>query len=84
MAIWRSLFPFSNSFFVATKPQSLPTASPPTFFGQVDSDFQTPLHLAAANGHLEAVRALIAGGDGEIFYEDKYLMTPWHLACESG
>jgi len=47
---------------------------------------QTALHLAAAGGHVDAVRVLAPAGLDchELLQEDKYLMTPWYLACESG
>ena len=50
----------------------------------VDNDGQTPLHLAAGAGHLDAVKSLTKGDCPELLVEDKYQMTPFHLACESG
>jgi len=50
----------------------------------VDSDLQTPLHVAAACGNLEAARALSNKPCKELLQPDKYKMTPFHLACESG
>jgi len=50
----------------------------------VDSDRQTPLHLAAAGGHLQAVVALLQDSPCQLLSEDRYGMSPWHLACESG
>jgi ankyrin repeat protein len=52
----------------------------------MDEDCQTPLHLAAAGGHLAVVQALAPPRLNcvEILQEDKYQMTPWHLAIESG
>ena len=51
----------------------------------VDDDGQTALHHAAAEGHTDAV--LILAPDqtcAELVVCDKYEMTPYHLACESG
>lgn len=50
----------------------------------VDSDGQTPLHLATAAGHLDTVKSLTKGDCPELLMADKYQMTPFHLACESG
>jgi len=51
----------------------------------LDEDGQTPLHLATASGHLEAVKALTYNKNcPELLVLDKYQMTPFHLACESG
>eukprot|EP00966_Prymnesium_polylepis_P256537 5926299-Prymnesium_polylepis.1 len=53
----------------------------------VDDDLQTPLHVAAMNGHTGLVTMLMAaslrvmGGSEcrELTLDDKYQMTPFHL-----
>ena len=52
--------------------------------GALDEDGQTPLHMATAAGHLDAVKTLTKGECPELLIADKYQMTPFHLACESG
>lgn len=53
--------------------------------GAVDDDMQTPLHVAVANGHVEAVERLTALQPcAEMQIIDKYKMLPLHLACEGG
>ncbi|KAL6214786.1 hypothetical protein ACLB2K_014218 [Fragaria x ananassa] len=49
----------------------------------VDSDGRTPIHVAAANGHVEMLKFLVsAGGDGEVW--DRKGWTPLHCAAEKG
>eukprot|EP00967_Tisochrysis_lutea_P156685 scaffold316259_cov31-Tisochrysis_lutea.AAC.2 len=52
----------------------------------VEEDQQTPLHIACAGGHLGVVQLLAPKGlpCPELLQEDKYQMTAWHLAIESG
>lgn len=52
----------------------------------VDDDGQTALHVAVANGHLDATRALVASPEasGLLTLRDKFKMSPFHLACEGG
>ena len=54
----------------------------------LDDDEQTPLHTAAMNGHVAIVTQLMkASGESEckeLAMDDKYQMTPFHLACENG
>ena len=51
----------------------------------LDEDLQTPLHVAVANGHLEAAAALTSVQPCvELEKKDKYAMLPLHLACEGG
>jgi len=51
----------------------------------LDEDGQTALHHAANEGHADVVRLLAPSpGCGELFVQDKYQMTPYHLACENG
>lgn len=53
-----------------------------------DDDGQSPLHAAAMNGHVSVVAQLIQAQGGmeckELHLDDKYHMTPFHLACENG
>ncbi|KAL3931621.1 MAG: hypothetical protein SGPRY_001047 [Prymnesium sp.] len=50
----------------------------------VDSDLKTPLHIAAENGNMDAVDELTAEiVCEEIGMEDRYQMTPFHLAVEA-
>ena len=50
-----------------------------------DEDGQTALHVAVANGHVEAAEHLSREDPClEMGVLDKYLMTPLHLACEDG
>jgi ankyrin repeat protein len=52
---------------------------------EVDEDGQTALHVAVANGHVEAAERLSRADPClEMGVVDKYLMTPLHLACEDG
>ena len=52
---------------------------------EVDEDGQTALHIAVANGHVEAAERLSRADPClEMGVLDKYLMTPLHLACEDG
>lgn len=52
---------------------------------EVDEDGQTALHVAVANGHVEAAERLSRADPClEMGVLDKYLMTPLHLACEDG
>ncbi|KAL6208514.1 hypothetical protein ACLB2K_019463 [Fragaria x ananassa] len=49
----------------------------------VDSDGRTPIHVAAANGHVEMLKFLVsAGGYGEVW--DRKGCTPLHCAAEKG
>ncbi|EOD29628.1 hypothetical protein EMIHUDRAFT_456746 [Emiliania huxleyi CCMP1516] len=56
----------------------------------LDADGQAALHVAVANGHLDAARVLVevaaaqSGGCTALTLPDKYRMTPFHLACENG
>ena len=52
--------------------------------GAVDADGQSALHLATASGSLPTVRLLTKGDCPQLLLADKYQMTPFHLACESG
>eukprot|EP00004_Rigifila_ramosa_P001880 TRINITY_DN11870_c0_g1_i9.p1 TRINITY_DN11870_c0_g1~~TRINITY_DN11870_c0_g1_i9.p1 ORF type:complete len:677 (+),score=139.69 TRINITY_DN11870_c0_g1_i9:204-2033(+) len=49
-----------------------------------DNSGQTPLHYAAAKGHAELSRQLIAASPSSITVADKKQQTPLHLACRSG
>ena len=52
---------------------------------EVDEDGQTALHVAVANGHVEAAERLSRADPClEMGVVDKYQMTPLHLACEDG
>ena len=46
-------------------------------------DVLTPLHRAAMNGQVEAVRALLKAG-ADVNAQDKYEVTPLHFAAYSG
>ncbi len=46
-----------------------------------NKDGDTPLHLAAANGKLSAVRALLEHADINVNAENHYAITPLHLAA---
>ena len=53
--------------------------------GSLDEDGQTALHVACANEHVGAASVLSARAPcWELLVEDKYGMTPLHLASESG
>ena len=51
-----------------------------------DSNYNTPLHIAAKLGHLDSVRILIGKTMGYIKLESKNDLgrTAMHLACEYG
>ena len=52
---------------------------------EADDDGQTPLHVAVANGHVEAAERLSRDEPClEMQVADKFMMTPLHLACEDG
>ena len=52
---------------------------------ETDEDGQTALHVAVANGHVEAAERLSRADPClEMSVLDNYLMTPLHLACEDG
>ncbi|XP_062024101.1 protein VAPYRIN-LIKE-like [Rosa rugosa] len=49
----------------------------------VDSDCRTPIHIAAANGHVEMLKFCIsAGGNADVW--DRKGWTPLHCAAERG
>lgn len=51
----------------------------------VNDDGQTPLHIAVAHGHTEAVERLTSKQPCEqLRVTDHYKMLPLHLACEDG
>jgi len=49
-----------------------------------NADQQTPLHIAAANGHADFCHMLIAKYKADISTQDKFGQTVLHYACKSG